>query len=588
MPQLELRFLGPVHIEVNGTPLKIVRSKAQALLSYLAVTGDDQSRDGLLALLWSDVNQRRARAALRNALWELNKSPLGDWLEIDTETVSLNRTAEVWLDVTHFQQLLARCQTHNHPANEACPDCLAPLTEAVELYRGDFLSGFTLPDAPYFDEWHFFQTESLRQQLASTLERLARWHAVRGDLEAALSHARQRVAHDLWRRSLVLLDDPALANQDIRPERAFILRQIGGLPSLDAQEARQLSEQSLALYRALGDRWRTAEILQRLGELNRLLGHYDKARQLQEEGLTIRQEIDDTQGIAHSLCGLGLVLKYQGQIEEAERLHRAGLALFRKIGDQSGLAMMLQLMGSILNFGGKFVEARSFAEEGVQLCTDLGYRQQLALSMMGLTEAEQHLGYYHQARTKAKKNLALFREIGDFRGSGWVLTILGELALAEEKYIKAEQLLQECLANFQESGERGAVGVPLSSLGHAACGLGNIRQARQYLVEGVQIATEKKSAWSFWYLLPAIALLLANRGEKERAVELYALASGYPHVANSRWFEDVAGRQVAVVASTLPPEVAAAAQERGRARDLWQTAEELLTELESAKWSENE
>ena len=30
----------------------------------------------------------------------------------------------------------------------------------------------------------------------------------------------------------------------------------------------------------------------------------------------------------------------------------------------------------------------------------------------------------------------------------------------------------------------------------------------------------------------------------------------------------------------MPPEVVAAAQERGRARDLWETARELLEELE--------
>ena len=65
-----------------------------------------------------------------------------------------------------------------------------------------------------------------------------------------------------------------------------------------------------------------------------------------------------------------------------------------------------------------------------------------------------------------------------------------------------------------------------------------------------------------------------------RAVELYALASRYPFVANSRWFEDVAGKHIAAVAATLPPEVVAAAQERGKARDLWATAEEMLKELQ--------
>jgi hypothetical protein len=79
--------------------------------------------------------------------------------------------------------------------------------------------------------------------------------------------------------------------------------------------------------------------------------------------------------------------------------------------------------------------------------------------------------------------------------------------------------------------------------------------------------------------LLGIALLLADRGETERAVELYALASRYPLVANAQWFEDVAGVHIAAAAATLPPDVVAAAQERGRARDLKATVEELLEEL---------
>jgi hypothetical protein len=59
----------------------------------------------------------------------------------------------------------------------------------------------------------------------------------------------------------------------------------------------------------------------------------------------------------------------------------------------------------------------------------------------------------------------------------------------------------------------------------------------------------------------------------------YALASRYPRVANSRWFEDIAGRHLAAVAATLLPDVVSAAQERGRARDLEATVAELLIEL---------
>ena len=62
-------------------------------------------------------------------------------------------------------------------------------------------------------------------------------------------------------------------------------------------------------------------------------------------------------------------------------------------------------------------------------------------------------------------------------------------------------------------------------------------------------------------------------------VELYALAASYPFVGKSRWFEDVAGKEIAAAAEGLPPEVVAAAQQHGRARDLWETAKELAVEL---------
>jgi hypothetical protein len=86
-----------------------------------------------------------------------------------------------------------------------------------------------------------------------------------------------------------------------------------------------------------------------------------------------------------------------------------------------------------------------------------------------------------------------------------------------------------------------------------------------------------------WFLVDAvtaIALLLADRGEAARAVELYALASRYPVVANSRWYEDVVGRHIAAAARALPPDVVAAAEARGRARALEATVRELLAELE--------
>lgn len=84
------------------------------------------------------------------------------------------------------------------------------------------------------------------------------------------------------------------------------------------------------------------------------------------------------------------------------------------------------------------------------------------------------------------------------------------------------------------------------------------------------------------YGLPTAALLLADEGVIDRAVEVYACVSHHAFVANSRWFEDVAGRHLAQVAASLPPDVVSAARARGREQDLEAMARELLDNL--AAW----
>ncbi|MBN1935279.1 MAG: HEPN domain-containing protein, partial [Anaerolineae bacterium] len=81
----------------------------------------------------------------------------------------------------------------------------------------------------------------------------------------------------------------------------------------------------------------------------------------------------------------------------------------------------------------------------------------------------------------------------------------------------------------------------------------------------------------------ASARLLAEQGQAECAVELYALVSRYPYVADSRFYHDMVGQRIATAAATLLPQVREAAEARGRARDLWATARELLAELEAAQ-----
>jgi DNA-binding SARP family transcriptional activator len=193
---LALYVLGPPRVELDGEPVAIDRRKALALLVYLAITRQDHSRDALATLFWPEYDQSRARGGLRSALWSLTKALGEGWLEVDRESVRLKPEADAWLDVDAFQDRLEECRTHDHPPDQPCPACLSPLAEAAALYRDDFLAGFTLPDSPGFDEWQFFQTQSLRQELARSLERLVHGHTIQGAYLSAIPYARRWLALD--------------------------------------------------------------------------------------------------------------------------------------------------------------------------------------------------------------------------------------------------------------------------------------------------------------------------------------------------------------------------------------------------------
>jgi predicted ATPase len=70
------------------------------------------------------------------------------------------------------------------------------LTEAAELYRGDFLAGFTLRDSPDFDDWQLAQSEHLRRELTRVLHRLTQLQASAGDWDSSADFARRVLTLD--------------------------------------------------------------------------------------------------------------------------------------------------------------------------------------------------------------------------------------------------------------------------------------------------------------------------------------------------------------------------------------------------------
>jgi DNA-binding SARP family transcriptional activator/tetratricopeptide (TPR) repeat protein len=196
MAFLRLCLLGSPQIERDGYQIHFDRRRVLALGIYLAVTGIAHSRDTLITLFWPEATQGEGRANLRRMLHLLGRTLGHEFVVSQDDLVCCRRDSNLWMDLEQFRRLVAACHQHGHPANEVCSDCIPLLTQAADLYRDDFLAGFSLPDSPDFDQWQFFQGEQVRSEMALVLELLAQGFMDQGHYTQAAVYAQRRLAMD--------------------------------------------------------------------------------------------------------------------------------------------------------------------------------------------------------------------------------------------------------------------------------------------------------------------------------------------------------------------------------------------------------
>jgi predicted ATPase/DNA-binding SARP family transcriptional activator len=195
--------LGTFQATLDGEPIAGFESaKVRALLAYLIVeSGAPQRRETLAGLLWPERAERAARNNLRHALSVL-RTAIGDrnaahtergtppFLLITRETIQFNRTGDVWLDVEAFRTLVeVRSESHT-PCRH--------LEEAVAIYRGSFLEGFSVKGSPAFEEWSLLVRDRLQRQASMALLRLVRVYEARGEVARACRYARRQIELEPW------------------------------------------------------------------------------------------------------------------------------------------------------------------------------------------------------------------------------------------------------------------------------------------------------------------------------------------------------------------------------------------------------
>ncbi|MBI1877196.1 MAG: AAA family ATPase [Chloroflexi bacterium] len=232
---LFIRLFGAPQITYDQRPVTLTRRKSRALIYYLAAHSTPLTRDHLLAFFWPDHQRPTAQHNLRATLYGLRKI-LGSLLIVDEDSLALS--TDTGVDTHTFEAQLAT----------PLPD-LQPLKETLELYRGDFLSGFTLPDLPEFDDWAMVERERYRRLAVGGLIKLSQLYEAQQDFRAGLKTLDQALAFDPLQEDLQRL---ALRLHYLAGDRAGAIRRYEHFRQLLADEMGvPPMEETRALYDAI-------------------------------------------------------------------------------------------------------------------------------------------------------------------------------------------------------------------------------------------------------------------------------------------------------------------------------------------------
>ncbi|MEG4127984.1 CHAT domain-containing protein, partial [Microcoleus sp. Pol1B3] len=244
----------------------------------------------------------------------------------------------------------------------------------------------------------------------------------------------------------------------------------------EKQKSLEYYNQSLPLYRAVGDRSGEASTLNNIGLVYSDLGEKQKALEYFSQSLPLSRAIGDPQE-ARTLTNIGSVYSDLGEKQKSLEYYNQSLPLYRAVGDRNGEATTLNNIGLVYLDLGEKQKALEYYSQSLPLYRAVGDRsgEATTLNNIGsvysdLEEKEKALEYYSQS-------LPLYRAVGDRRGEARTLNNIGSVYSDLEEKEKALEYYSQSLPLSRAVGDRSGEANNLSNIAYAKREQGNLTEA---------------------------------------------------------------------------------------------------------------
>jgi predicted ATPase/class 3 adenylate cyclase/DNA-binding CsgD family transcriptional regulator len=518
------RTIAELCARLDGLPLAIELAAARMkLFSPRALLARLGQRLSVLTSASRDVPARQQ--TLRNTIaWSYQM--------LDAKAQRLFRRLSVFVGGCTMEAIEALCTERDGSESEPVLDTVASLADKSLLQRVEQQTG---------EELRFVLLETIREYALERLEALGETEAARKAHAAYFLRLAEEAEQGMaGPPQAVLLERLEQEHDNLRAAMQWSLEQaeegkemalrLGGALYLFwyvrayFSEGRDFLERTLSRSDEVAAPVR-AKALYAASQLHDALGSLDRAEALCEESLALYRELGDTMGIANCLHLLADIAWGRGDLAVARALGEASLVLFREVGDNRSVAYLLYHLGSLAVEQGEYARGRDLLTESLTINRELGDTRIIALSLFKLALlARLSGGDLVQAHTWLDESFALSREVGDKESIANCLNLWGMLALSEGDAASARSLNEQALALFQEIKQQHGTAFSLYALAEVATVQQDHTRSQALYEQGVKVARESGDKRMISSGLEGLAAAVAAQGNHAWAAHLWGAA----------------------------------------------------------------
>ena len=233
----------------------------------------------------------------------------------------------------------------------------------------------------------------------------------------------------------------------------------------DYQKMKESAEQSLIVYKEIGDRSGQSTSLGYISDYYLFSEDVERALELAIESRDMSENTNDLKSIAGSISNIGII--YSDFIQEYEKsmqYHKKTLEISRKADDKEMEAASLNNLGNVYQLTGQIDKVGECFSEAIEIAESIGDKQGVSSIYNNIGAVNFFNGSPDDAVMCFKRSLEIRREIGDRRGCGVCLNNLGYIYEEMGQSNNALESFNEALKIRRGIGDNFGVGETLINI----------------------------------------------------------------------------------------------------------------------------